>query len=209
MAVSKSLVNVKAFRILARLRRSINEFFTLTAGEMYDVSKIVQNYDNVIHALGDIAHQNNAAAFLSAEITVLEVERTQLDFVLSQYGSEGFAITRELKTDRTSLQNGIDELNRAFAALALRERDPAMYHDISDASRPLGELDSYGVSKDVVRKCTRSQAKRLQDQARGKSKSALDRKEQSVLAARRGNMDTCERVYIEEQRHYAQERAER
>ncbi len=194
--------------ILRQLRKYVSLYYALTSGDEYTVSAIATNYDQIIQALTNIASQKSTSAFLTGELTILELERIQLDTVLYQYGSEGLKISRELKTDKTSLQNGIDELTRALSALELRERDPALYHEISDASRPLGELDSHGVSKDVVRKCARSQAKRLQDQARGKSKSALDRKEQTVLAIRRENMEACEKTYLDQQCHYARERAE-
>ncbi|MCC8108386.1 MAG: hypothetical protein LIQ30_04925 [Planctomycetes bacterium] len=192
---------------LRELRNLVDTFYALTAGNTYDVHEILRNYGEMSKVLKNVADRKNVIEIFSAEMAVLTVEKIHLDIVFDRYAREDQPITRELKTDRTSLHNGIEEIKRALSALEIRERDPVLYHEISDASRPLGELDSHGVSKDVVRKCARSQAKRLQDQARGKSKSVLDRKEQSVIATRRDNLEACERLYISEQQEFAHTRA--
>ncbi|MCC8164697.1 MAG: hypothetical protein LIQ31_00765 [Planctomycetes bacterium] len=194
--------------LLRRIKKTAQEFYELADGPNIDAIKVGENLDTMAVHLEKARLSNSPAFILSVEATILSVDKLELTLVIERDLKQGKAISPYIKADITSLNDGLRQIGRASGVFALRARyGEDAYHDIATGSRSEKDVDADGTANDVLRQSCKSHGTRLQNMARGVSKTELDRKAQFVIGKRRENIVTCETLYKIQQREFVKRRA--
>ncbi len=182
--------------LLRWVERNALEYYDLTGGPIINAVLVGRNLDEMATLIEKARLTKNAIVILSAEATILTVDLMKLEQVVDKEVKQGKVASPEIKSDLTSLDDGIRQINRATRVFVLRAQyGEDAYQDISAGSRSEKDVDQHGTANDVLRQSCKSHATRLQNMARGVSKTELDRKGQIVIGKRRENMATCESIY--------------
>ncbi len=193
--------------LLRRIEKNALEFYELNGGPIINAVSVGENLDEMTTYIEKARLNNNPAVILSAEARILTVDLMKLEQFVDKEIKQGNEVSPEIKADLTSLDDGIRQIDRATRVFVLRAQyGEDAYQDISAGSRSEKDVDKHGTANDVLLQSCKSHGTRLQNMARGVSKTEMDRKAQFAIGKRRENMAACESLYKAHQIDYVKNR---